>query len=51
MKFIDTHHDVWRNVGGDDGPMVTITPKPNLLLSLIDCTRCASTGPPRCRSV
>ena len=36
MKFIDTHHDVWRNVGGDDGPMVTITPKPNLLLSLID---------------
>ena len=36
MKFIDTHHDAWRSVGGDDGPMVTITPKPHLLLTLID---------------
>jgi uncharacterized protein (DUF934 family) len=36
MKFIEPHHDVWRAVGGDDGPMVTITPKPNLLLSVTD---------------
>jgi uncharacterized protein (DUF934 family) len=36
MKFIDTHHDLWRSVGGDDGPMVTITPKAHLLLSLTD---------------
>ena len=36
MKFIDSHLDLWRTVGGDDGPMVTITPKPHLLLSLID---------------
>ena len=36
MKFIEPHLDPWRSVGGDDGPMVTITPHPNLLLSLTD---------------
>jgi uncharacterized protein (DUF934 family) len=36
MKFIAPSQDPWRSVGGDDGPMVTITPKPNLLLSLLD---------------
>jgi uncharacterized protein (DUF934 family) len=36
MHFIDSHHDQWRSVGGDDGPMVTITPRAHLLLSLID---------------
>ena len=36
MKFITPSHDAWRSVGGDDGPMVTITPKPHLLLSLLD---------------
>jgi uncharacterized protein (DUF934 family) len=34
MKFIDSHKDTWRTVGGDDGPHVTITPAPNQLLSL-----------------
>ena len=32
MKFIHTPQDPWHTVHGDDGPMVTITPKPNLLL-------------------
>ena len=36
MKFITPSQDPWRSVGGDDGPMVTITPKANLLLSLLD---------------
>ena len=27
MKLIDPTHDPWRTVGGDDGPMVTITPR------------------------
>ena len=35
MKYIKPHQDVWRSVGGDDGPMVTITPRANLLLSLV----------------
>ena len=33
MKFIDTHHDKWRAVTGEDGPMVTLTPAPFRLLS------------------
>jgi uncharacterized protein (DUF934 family) len=33
MRFIHTPQDPWRTVHGDDGPMVTITPKPNLLLT------------------
>ena len=35
MKYIKPNQDVWRNVGGDDGPMVTITPRAHLLLSLV----------------
>ena len=34
MKFIDTHRDPWRTLGGDDGPPVSITPTPHLLLDL-----------------
>jgi uncharacterized protein (DUF934 family) len=34
MKFIDTHHDKWRTVTGEDGPMVTLTPAPFSLLSV-----------------
>ena len=36
MKFVSPQHDLWRSVGGDDGPMVTITPKAHLLLTLTD---------------
>lgn len=35
MKFIDRARDTWRTVGGDDGPMVTITPAANRLLTLL----------------
>lgn len=34
MNFIDTFHDAWHTVGGEDGPMVTITPAPRRLLTL-----------------
>ena len=34
MKFIDTHHDKWRTVTGEDGPMVTLTPAPFSLLTV-----------------
>ena len=35
MKFINPQQPLpWHAVGGDDGPCVTITPKPHLLLSL-----------------
>lgn len=34
MKFIERAKDAWRTVGGEDGPMVTITPAPQLLLTL-----------------
>ena len=33
MKFIQTHRDRWHTVTGEDGPMVSITPAPNLLLT------------------
>lgn len=33
MKFIHYAQDPWHTVHGDDGPMVTITPMPNRLLS------------------
>jgi len=35
MKFIDIHRDPWRALGGDDGPPVSITPTPHLLLDLV----------------
>jgi len=33
MKFIDTHHDQWHTITGEDGPMVTLTPAPYSLLT------------------
>jgi uncharacterized protein (DUF934 family) len=35
MKFVDTARDPWRALGGEDGPPVSITPAPHLLLDLI----------------
>ncbi len=34
MKYIDPHRDPWHALGGDDGPPVSITPAPHLLLDL-----------------
>ncbi len=34
MRFIDTHKDRWHALGGEDGPPVSITPAPYLLLDL-----------------
>jgi uncharacterized protein (DUF934 family) len=34
VNYIDTHRDPWHLLGGDDGPPVTITPVPHLLLDL-----------------
>jgi uncharacterized protein (DUF934 family) len=34
MKFIDSARDRWRTVSGEDGPLVTLTPAPNRLLTL-----------------
>jgi uncharacterized protein (DUF934 family) len=34
MKYIDIHRDPWHALGGDDGPPVSITPSPHLLLDL-----------------
>jgi uncharacterized protein (DUF934 family) len=38
MKFISTHdkpRDPWHTIDGDDGPMVTLTPAPYSLLTLL----------------
>lgn len=35
MKFIDTHHDTWHTASGEDGPIVTLTPKAQSLLTLL----------------
>ena len=35
MKFIDTHHDQWHTITGEDGPMVTLTPAPWSLLTYL----------------
>lgn len=34
MKFVDTHHDRWHALGGEDGPATCINPAPFLLLSV-----------------
>jgi uncharacterized protein (DUF934 family) len=34
MKFIP-HHDKWHTIAGEDGPMVTLTPAPHSLLTLL----------------
>ncbi len=35
MKFVDARRDPWRPEGGEDGPMVTITPAPKRQLTLL----------------
>jgi uncharacterized protein (DUF934 family) len=45
MKFIDTHRDPWRTLGGDDGPPVSITPTPHLLLDLAQWHAVRATWP------
>lgn len=39
MKFVDPRHDCprdpWHTIGGEDGPLVTITPASHLLLTLV----------------
>jgi uncharacterized protein (DUF934 family) len=34
MKFVKPRNDPWRRLGGEDGPPVSITPVPNLLLDV-----------------
>jgi uncharacterized protein (DUF934 family) len=34
MKFIDLHKDRWHSLGGEDGPPVSISPEPYLLLEV-----------------
>lgn len=34
MKFVDASRDPWHALGGEDGPPVSITPAPHLLLDL-----------------
>jgi uncharacterized protein (DUF934 family) len=47
MKFIDPHRDPWRTVSGDDGPHVSITPAPQLLLDLAQWHAVRATWPLR----
>jgi len=35
MKFIEKSSDRWHTITGDDGPMVTLTPKPHSLLTML----------------
>jgi uncharacterized protein (DUF934 family) len=34
MKFIDPHHDLWRSIAGEDGPIAAPTPRAHALLTL-----------------
>jgi uncharacterized protein (DUF934 family) len=45
MKFIDLHRDPWRALPGDDGPPVSITPIPHLLLDLAQWHAVRATWP------
>ena len=45
IAFIDAFKDDWRTVGGEDGPMVTITPAPQRLLTLQQWHSVRSTWP------
>jgi uncharacterized protein (DUF934 family) len=45
MKFIDTAHDAWHAVVGEDGPLVNITPAPNQLLTLAQWHSARATWP------
>ena len=46
MNFIDSHRDPWRALGGDDGPPVSITPAPHLLLDLAQWHAVRAAWPP-----
>ncbi|HZE91991.1 MAG TPA: DUF934 domain-containing protein [Rhizobacter sp.] len=35
MQFINPQQDKWHTIAGEDGPMVTLTPKPYSLLTLL----------------
>lgn len=45
MKFIDKSKDTWHPVVGEDGPMVTVTPAANSLLTLNQWHGVRSTWP------
>ena len=45
MKFIDKSKDIWHPVVGEDGPMVTVTPAANSLLTLSQWHGVRSTWP------
>jgi uncharacterized protein (DUF934 family) len=45
MRFIDLHRDPWRALAGDDGPPVSITPTPHLLLDLAQWHAVRATWP------
>lgn len=45
MKFIDSRRDPWRTLGGEDGPPVSITPAPHLLLELTQWHACRAHWP------
>ena len=34
MKFINSQKDLWRKLGGEDGPAAFIDPRPHLLLTV-----------------
>lgn len=45
MKFVDSHREAWHTLSGDDGPPVTITPTPHLLLDLAQWHAVRATWP------
>lgn len=45
MKFIQPKHDRWHTIAGEDGPMVTLTPAPYSLLTLLQWHGARATWP------
>jgi uncharacterized protein (DUF934 family) len=45
MKFVEPAHDPWHALGGEDGPPVSITPAPHLLLDLAQWHAVRATWP------
>jgi uncharacterized protein (DUF934 family) len=45
MKFIVPHQDAWHTISGEDGPMVTLTPRPKSLLTLLQWHGVRATWP------
>lgn len=45
MKFIQAKHDRWHTIVGEDGPMVTLTPAPCSLLTLVQWHGARATWP------